>query len=132
MPQMQNLVVNDRKTTPIAHTFIPRDIVNGVGTVIEAGPTPVGDNRISISLARTANGRYKGTLKYVFPIVQTETINGVSNPKVVRTAYAEVHFNFDNTSTVEERRDVVGMVMDSLAASKTLVNDTIVNLQGVY
>lgn len=132
MPQLQNLVITDRKTTPASHTFTPRDIVNGVGTVIEAGATPLGDNRISYQLARTANGRYKAHVKYVFPVVQTQTVNGVSSPVVVRTAYAEVHFNFDQTSTEAERNDVVGMVEKSLYANQPLTTDTVVKLQGVY
>lgn len=132
MPQLQDLVLTDRKATPVNHTFTPRDITNGVGQVAESSGIPLGDNRVSISLSRNGNGRYKPVVKFTFPVLQTETINGVSKPVVVRTAYAELHFNFDQTSTEAERNDVVGMVSSALATTKVLINDTVVKLQGVY
>lgn len=132
MPQLQNLVVNDRAATPVAHTFIPRDIVDGVGTVVESNGSPIGENTISVGLRKTPQGRYKAILKGRFPIVQTQVINGVSTPVVVRTAYAECSFNFEATSSEQERKDAVGMIANSLAASATLVNDTVTKLQGVY
>lgn len=132
MPQLQNLVLTDRQTTPVAHTFTPRDIVNGVGTVIESTGVPVGDNRVSVSISKTSTGRYKSVLKGVFPVVQNQTINGITSPVVVRTAYAEVHFTFDEQSTTAERNNVVGMIADALGTAKTLVHKTIVDLEGVY
>lgn len=133
MPQLTNLVLKDRKATPVDHTFTPRDIVAGVATVAESSGIPLGDNRISVSLnRRNASGRFKPTVKFTFPIVQTQTVNGVSTPVVVRTAYADVTFNFDQTSSEAERNDVVGMVADSLGSTKVLINDTVVKLQGVY
>lgn len=132
MPQLQNLAVDDRESTPVTHTFVPRDITNGVGTVEESTGVPVGTNTISVSLRKTAQGRYKATLKGKFPIVQNETINGVTTPVVVRTAYADIEFSFDEKSSEQERDNVVGMMADALDTSKTLVNDCVVKLQGVY
>lgn len=132
MPQLQNIVLTDRAATPVNHTFVPRDIVAGVGTVTEVTGTPIGENRLSVSLKKTPSGRYKGILKLDVPIVQTQTINGVSTPVVVRTSYAEVAFSFDATSSEQERKDAVGMLESALGSSKTLVNDSIVKLQGVY
>lgn len=133
MPQLQNLVLKDREATPVAHTFIPRDITReGVGTVVESSGVPVGESRTSISLRKTGNGRYKSTLKIAVPVVQNQTINGVVSPIVVRTAYATVEFDFDPTSTTQERNNLEGMVADALAADKPLVFQTVVGLQGVY
>lgn len=54
MPQLQNIVLTDRATTPVNHTFVPRDIDrNGVATVVESTGVPVGENQLSISLTRT-------------------------------------------------------------------------------
>lgn len=132
MPQLQNLVLTDRKATPVAHAFTPFDIKNGVGTVVEQTGVPVGNNRFTVSLRRTGNTRYKAQLQLVMPVTQNETINGIVTPKVVRTAYADVSFTFDATSSDQERKDLVGMLQSSLDATKVLVNDTVVNLQGVY
>lgn len=132
MPQLQNLVLTDRKATPVAHTFTPFDIKNGVGTVVEQTGVPVGNNRFTVSLRRVGNTRYKAQLQLVMPVTQNETINGIVTPKVVRTAYADLSFTFEATSSDQERKDLVGMLQSSLDATKVLVNDTVVNLQGVY
>lgn len=130
MPQLQNLVLTDRATTPVAHTFVPRDITDGVGMVVESTGVPVGESRFSISFKR--NTRLKSRMLLVVPVVQTQTINGISTPIVVREAIADVTFTFDPASTESERNNLVGMLSSALDVSKTLVNDTIVKCQGVY
>ncbi len=135
MPQLQNLVLTDRATTPVNHTFTPRDIVGNVATVVESTGVPIGDKRVSLSLTRTnGSGRYKAVVKGVFPIVQDQTINGVTTPTIVRTAYADVEFTFDASSTEQERKDVVGQIYTALgtSAGAVMVNDMITKLQGVY
>lgn len=133
MAQLTSIVLTDRKATPVAHTFLPRTIEGPVATLIESTGIPVGDSRFTISLGKpTAQGKYKPTLRLTIPVVQTQTLNGVSTPVVVRTAYAEASFSFDATSSEAERNDVVGMLADSLRASLALVHDTVVKLQGVY
>lgn len=132
MPQLQNLVLKDRASTPVDHTFTPRDITSGVATVIETSGVPVGNSKLSISLRTTPQGRYKAELKLAIPTVVNETINGVVVPKVSRTAYADVTFTFDSTSSEAERNNLVGMLADALSTGKVLVNDTVVKLQGIY
>lgn len=132
MPQLQTLVLKDRTTpTAVDHTFTPRDIKSGVGAVVETSGVPVGDSRFTISL-RQVNNRYRAQIQIAVPVVQNETINGIVTPKAVRTAYADLTFTFDATSTEQERNNIVGMLADSLGAGKILVNDTVVKLQGVY
>lgn len=133
MPQLQNLVLTDRAATPVAHTFTPRSRdLNGVGTVAESTGVPIGDPKLSISTSKTASGRYKTTIKFAVPIVQTQTINGISTPVVVRVSYVDATFTFDPASLEAERNNVVGMFADSLAPSKALVNDTLVKVQGIW
>jgi len=132
MPQLQNLVLTDRAATPVDHTFVPRDIVAGLGTVVESTGVPIGENRVQVALNRTTTGRYKAVIKMAFPIVQDQTVNGVTTPVVVRTGYADVTFTFDSTSTQDERNNIAGMLASGLMTSKTLINDTVVKLQGVY
>jgi len=66
------------------------------------------------------------------PVVQTQVINGVSSPVVVRTAFAEVNFMFDGLSTAQERADCVGLMANSLATAQVQINDMIVNLSDIY
>lgn len=132
MPQIQNLVLTDRAGTPVNHTFVPRDVRDGVGTVIESTGVPIGNSRYSVSLRKTPTGKYKAVLQLAVPIVQTETINGVSTPKVVRSGFASAEFTFDEASTLQERKDVVGMFMSSLDSAKALVDSVVTKLEGVY
>ena len=132
MPQLQNLVLTDRAAAPVAHTFTSINIdANGVGTVAETGTVPIGEPKFSIQNKRV-NGRFKVTLKLSVPVVQTQTINGISTPTVVRTAYVDATFTFDGTASEQERKDIVGMFQSSLDPAKVLVNDTLIKLQGVY
>lgn len=131
MPQLQQLVLTDRAATPVAHTFTPVDIQQNVGTVSERTGSPVADPIYSISNRRSGDN-FKVTIKMSVPVVQNETINGISRPIVVRSAYVQATFTFSKDSTEEERDNVVGMFADSFGTGKALVNDTLVKLEGVY
>lgn len=131
MPQLQQLVLTDRAATPVAHTFTPVDIQQNVGTVSERTGSPVADPVYSISNRRSGDN-FKVTIKMSVPVVQNETINGISRPVVVRSAYVQAAFTFSKDSTEEERDNVVGMFADSFGTGKALVNDTLVKLEGVY
>lgn len=131
MPQLQSLTLTDRQSTPVAHTFTPESISQNVGSVVENKDVPIGNPRYSLSLRQTAKA-YKATLKFAVPVVVTQTINGINTPVVARTSYVNCEFEFDKTSSEQERKDVVGMFQSSLAPGAVLVNDTVVKLQGVY
>lgn len=132
MPQLQSIVLTDRTpVTPVNFTFDPRDIDKGVGAVINSSGVPIGDKRLTVSMKKTGT-RYKGELRLTLPVIATETINGVSRPVVIRTSYVTLDVTFDEKSTEQERNDAIGMMYSALATSKTLVNDTLVKLQGVY
>lgn len=132
MSARTNLVINDRAATPVAHTYTPDGSdANGVHSFSEKTSVPAGNPRFTASLARS-NGKYRPKLRLSIPVVQTQTINGISNPVVVRTAYVEVAFTFDEKSTDQERKDCVGLIANSLAASQTMINDLVVNLSDIY
>lgn len=130
---MQNLVLTDRTpVTPVNFTFVPRDIdPNGVGSVINTTGTPVGEKRCSVSMKKR-NNRFVGELRLALPVVATETVNGVSKPVVIRTAYVTLTATFDERSSKQERDDAIGMMASALSVSKLLVNDTLVNLESVW
>lgn len=127
-----NLVINDRAATPVAHTYTPDgDDKNGVHLFSEKGSVPAGNAKYSIGLRQTG-GRYRGSIRLAVPVVQTQTINGVSTPLVVRTAYIEVNTSFDPLSSAQERADAVGLLVNSLAVAQAQINDLIVNLSDIY
>jgi len=131
MPQLANLVLTDMAGTPVNHTYVPRDIVGNVATVVESTGVPVGDNRYTVSSRRTANGNYIISVRLILPIVQTQTINGIATPVVVRTSYVDLDLKFSALSTEQERKDAVGLLYSSLDPSKW-TNDVLTKLQGVY
>jgi len=131
MPLLQAISLNDRETTPVAHVFNPHDSVNGVGIVKNTTGVPLGAETLTVSMRGSPNGRYRGKVNLTVPVVQTETINGISTPVVVRTAYVSLEVTFSDKSTLQERDNVIGMLADALAPSKTLVNDALVKLEGV-
>lgn len=132
MPSLQNVVLTDRASTPVNHTFVPRDIVDNVGTVVESSGVPLGDSRMTVSLRKTGSGAYKARIQLTRPVVETSVVNGINVPVVTRNAIADCTFTFAATSTEQERKDLVGMLASALAPSVVLVNDTVTKLQGVY
>lgn len=131
MPAIANLVLTDRAGTPVDHTFVPNGIPNGVATLVENDGVLLGSNKFTIAARSTASKR-KISLRLVMPVLATETINGIDSPKVVRTAYANVEFNFDMASTSQERSDIVGMLQDALDSSKTMVDGVLVDGLEIY
>lgn len=132
MPALANVILTDRASTPVNHTFAPRDLSNGVAVLVESTGVPVGDSVYTISLRKTVGSRYKVTSQLTVPIVQTETINGIASPKVVRQTIVKCTFDFEGTSTEQERKDAVGMFASSLLASNTFCNDINTKLQAPY
>lgn len=131
MPQFVPVSLSDRETTPVTHVFAPTSIEKGVATAVNTQGVPVGNERFGISLRYTGN-RYKAVITLSAPVVVQETINGVMKPSVVRTAFAEVHLSFGNESTLQERKNLVGMIYSALAPGQTMINSVITNLENVY
>lgn len=132
MPQLQNLVLTDRAATPVAHTFVPRDVVANVGTVEESTGVKIGDKTFSISARKAPSGKNRVQMKLAIPVVVNETINGVTVPTVAYTSYVDCTFTFDPKSSTQDRKDIVGMFQSSFDPAKLLVNDCVVGLQGIY
>lgn len=132
MATLQNVVLTDRTpVTPVAHTFVPRNVLNGTGLCVETAGVPVGEALLTVSMRKTAS-KFRGKLTLTRPVVQTQVINGISYPIVVRVAYASTDLTFDPASTTQERTDMMGMLADAFGTSKTLVHASMVNLEGVY
>jgi hypothetical protein len=135
MPQMIPLVLKDRGAPQVDHTFAPKNGggADGVVTFVESTGIPLGDRRIAVTQVRSAGGRVRVSLKLTIPIVQDAVINGVSSPKVVKTNYADVQFNFDPASTTRERDDLVGFVNELTKwVDNTTMLKVLVDLEGLY
>lgn len=136
MAAIQNLVLTDRASTPVAHTFVPAGFEpNGYVVKVRenaANGVPYGANEFTLGLRQTPSGLYKATMKLVKNRVITETINGVAKITTLKPLIAECTFTYPEDCTKEERNNLVGMFADGMGTSKALVNDTIVELNKAY
>jgi hypothetical protein len=133
MPELQSLAVYDGETTPILHTFVPTFPGNSQGVVRlkESDGVPLGDNILTLSLRQT-DTKYKGRVLLVMPIVVDETINGVVVPRVVRSAIADVTLTFDQTSSAQERENVMTLMGNILLGNQVLISGAFHDLEGIY
>lgn len=132
MPNLTTITLVDREQTPVSHTYTPTTRENGVSEFREADGVPIGDNKITVSLRKTDSGLYKARLKFLDPVVVTETINSVSTPKVARMASANIEFVFSEESTLQERKNIVGKVADALASDQSFLMAVLQELEGIY
>lgn len=133
MAQANTITVNDRATpTPVAHNFEPREVESGAATFVESNSVPIGEKRLTIRWRQAPNRQFYQRVSLFVPILVTETVNGVSVPTVPRNAYVDCTFRFDEKSTEQERADAVGMFANALASAQTVVNSTVVKLQGIW
>jgi hypothetical protein len=132
MPARASFAVNDRETSPVAHTFLPRGRDSeGVWEFYEAGSTAIGENQFTIQI-RESGANYKVRIKLELPIVVTQTINGVSQPVVDRTSFVDSVFTMSKRSSVQERKNLVGLHYNALAAANTVFNDVLTKFEDIY
>lgn len=132
MPQATTFTLTDREATPVVHTFIPNgETKAGEWVFTETGPTKVGENRVHIS-TRKVGGNYKVRFLIVMPVVGIEVINGVSTPKVLRTAYSELNLTFSELSTLQERRNIMAFLAFAVPETQTMLNAVFSKLEMLY
>lgn len=135
MGAVNSIVLTDGAATPATHTHLPSYKEGGELFVFrESTGVPLADNVITVRSRKTAAGKYKTSLGLAKPIVQTQTINGISQPVVVRTAYANLDFTFDATSTQQERKDIVFEIASLFAGGTNawFVDAHLVNNEGIF
>lgn len=130
MPTLQSIVLTDRTpTTPVNYTFDPVDVVNQVGTVAHTtNGVRFGQMTLTVSTKKSGT-RYRSRVNLAVPVINT---GGNADVKpILRSGYANLEFVFDETSTQQERTNLVGMLASALGTNKVLVHDAVVNLQGI-
>jgi hypothetical protein len=133
MPAISSVVLTDRASTPVDHTMVPtkRDAATGVWTFRESGAsTSIAAKQLTVS-AREQSGKFRARFVLKVPTVQTETINGVDSPKVIRTGFGEISFTFDPASSLQERKDIVAMLQSALDAGD-LLDDALTEMASIY
>lgn len=118
MPALTTLTINDRESTPVAHVFNPAAPQGDVAVFNGTGATLFGRENLTIS-ARQSAGKLRVRMVITDPVVVTETINGVDRSTVSRVAIGEVKLTFDESSTLQERKNLVGLIANAMADSQT-------------
>lgn len=132
MAQRATITVNDREATPVARTFVPQgDSSNGAAVFCETNSVKIGERRLLISSWETPSF-YKVRVRMESPILVTEVVNGVSMPKVARVSYTDTTHSFAKDSTLQERKNHVGIVTNAQLAAQTMVDATVTGLEKIW
>lgn len=128
MPAFTTITVNDRESTPVAHAFGVSDKQDARIFLTEKKSIPIGNNLLSLGW-RKNGGRYHRKVVLTVPEVVTETINGVSVPSVLHTSLAEMVLRFDDKSSEQHRKNVVGMFYNLFAPGQTDMMKLLIDLE---
>jgi len=114
MPAITTLTVNGLSGAD--HVFAPFSIDSkGVATLIAPGTSPVGDEKMTLSVNRAPNGgKIKTELRFVIPKVQDVVVGGVTKPTVVRTGNIVVTMSTDATATADDRNELFALLCSAL------------------
>jgi hypothetical protein len=130
MATFANFTVNDRESSPVAHIFATAGRLSS-DTVLwkEAGIVPAGDKTVSGQVVRVPNGSFRCRLALKVPLLGTRVADGITTYEVLDEAFFETIVRFSSKSTLQFRKNVMGMGANMLAAAITPVNDAFVNVE---
>lgn len=127
MGQLADIKLNDGKEDL---TFKPSGIDSkGVARLVNGNGVLVSDKVLTVS-ARQTSARRKTMTKLELPVVQQETVNGISNPSQVRIGYIKIETDFSVFATTAERQAAAKLAAAALA--NALISDVIVNNDTLY
>lgn len=140
MPAFGNIVINDGKATPVAHTFGPLRIdEKAVATYLDrAAGVGIGFGKLAVSL-RSPMGNVKpgdvsDAAKRVYKAVLTldlPTLESVSTvPTVAYVHQARVELTLPERGTLADRKDLLMLLRNALA--NTSLNSVFETLESVY
>lgn len=134
MPSIQPITLANRDTPAEDFTLTPVGKPTEGSGQVATYDDGVLDGQITLDVGtkRPKGGAVRSELKLKIPVVQTETINGISAPKVVREITVLATMISSHQATNDERNNALGMLRDALNASKTLVNDAFVKAEYVW
>lgn len=129
MPAIATLSINDGLAVPVAHSFAPVSTTGQKAKFADRSPTiPAGYRTISHEVAEPNGNRTvnKITMGFVNPTVAT--VDG--SDTVVRYSSAQVVLNIHPDSTLQERKDLLAYVANSLDLAS--VKTSVENLEPFY
>lgn len=136
MSAIANIVINDGQATPVAHTFYPNNI-NGTTAKLrenQASLPLIGQGTLEITVRDLKSGVKQVHVTLATPALETATAANSSGytaaPKVAYVPLAGVTFNFDQRTTLAQRKDLRVLLANALL--NAIVVDAIDNLNPPY
>lgn len=129
MPAIATLTVNDGLSTPVAHAFAPVTTDGSKAQFADRSPSiPAGFRTISHEMLLPNGTRtvYQINMGFMIPVVAV--VDG--SDKVVRYSSAQVKLNIHPDATVQERKDLLAYVANSLGLAT--VKTSVENLEPYY
>lgn len=114
-----NIVINDGKATPVAHTFVPiQDGANAIYVNDAGALTLKGQETLGFNVKRSSAPTQASTVRItLWDPVEVTDVSGVT--KVDHGSSVDCRFNFAPASTEAERTDDVMLLINFLTAKKT-------------
>lgn len=135
MPAISTITLADGQGTPVNHNFDPLKVDGDKAMYRDSSSgSASGFKPIVLSLRDPIVGNasqvYRVQISLAVPIVQTQTVNGVSSDVVVRTGRFNGEFIVDGSSTPAERADLRAFAKNLMthASVQALLED----LQHIY
>lgn len=135
MPDLAAFIVNDGQATPVAHTFSPAGITNGVALFEDrASGFQLSYNTATMSLSRPSQtsktNRFR--LKVVVPVLEVLGNNSVSGivpaPTKAFDLIANVEFVMPTRASTANRADLLAYVRNILTTNGTGVGVGVLSL----
>lgn len=134
--QIQNFTVNDRESSPVAHTFEPRSAALFQAGWAESGATAEGEKTLTLNWRNgdvAKDIRRQVRLRFAMPLFATETVNGVERQVYQDLMFADAKFMFGNTTTRQQRSNFVGMFAGMLdPVNAAVIDETLTGLSSVW
>lgn len=134
MPAQANIVINDGKSTPVAHTFVPQGVVKN-GKTLQAEwierllVAKIGWPGLT-EQHTMPNGAGMEKMRFVLrvPVLETPVSTGtpsgyVAPEKVAHAPWAEIIYHMPERATEDQLKDLAAFVAN--LANTTLVKDKV-------
>lgn len=130
MPQIGNIAITDAEATPVTHTFTPVKTEGAIARLKNStGAATTPGNETLIVEVRDAKSP-KGANQVVIGMGDPTEAVVDGQTSVVRTNSMQIVFNFAQTASVQERKNL-GEMASKLLANAT-VKSVIENLEPIY
>lgn len=133
MSNMTDIAVYDDESTPVLHTLTPESFnpQTGVGYFVERDTYSIADIVLSASNRKVGGGAYNGRVVLTVPIVVEETINGVVQPKLVRTIQWEAKCKAPADASEQELKNAQTMFGNLFTSGSAFIDGTYQGRTGV-